>query len=81
MYPDTLANKAAEEYAMFLMTNPEQDETLKAMCEAHHAVLNEGEYKVLIGNAFLEEDVEPSDKHMMTEFMDAHGLLLELQDE
>lgn len=48
------------------------------MSEAHFAVLNEGTHQVLIGNAILEEENEILDKHMMDEFMDAHGLLLEL---
>jgi hypothetical protein len=34
-----------------------------------------------VGNAGLEEDAEQVDKQMTEEFMDAHGLLLELQEE
>jgi hypothetical protein len=40
-----------------------------------------GESKVLQGIAYLEEDVVSKDPTKKDEFMDAHGLLLELQYE
>jgi hypothetical protein len=40
-----------------------------------------GEQKVLQGIAYLEEDIVSKDPTKMDEFMDAHGLLLELQYE
>lgn len=40
-----------------------------------------GEQKVLQGIAYLEEDIVSKDHTKMDEFMDAHGLLLELQYE
>jgi len=80
LHVDLLTNKAADEYAKFLLEQPPNDDTLKASVDKQLASLGE-DYKVLIGNAGLEEDQEPSDKYMMEEFMDAHGLLLELQEE
>lgn len=51
---------------------------LKAISEKHLIV---GEQKVLQGIAYLEEDVVSKDPTKKDEFMDAHGLLLELQYE
>ena len=48
---------------------------LKAISEKHLIV---GEQKVLQGIAYLEEDVVSKDPTKKDEFMDAHGLLLEL---
>jgi hypothetical protein len=47
------------------------------MVNAHNAVLGEN-FKILVGNAGLEEEMESSDKYFTGEYMDAHGLLLEL---
>jgi len=55
--------------------NETNDETLKKICEARGIV---GEPKVIIGNAGLEEGAEFRDKNKLDEYMDAHGLLLEL---
>jgi hypothetical protein len=41
----------------------------------------ESEHVAVIGHAYLDEDDLPKDKTMMNEFMDAHGLLLELKEE
>lgn len=81
IFVDSYGNKAAEEYAQFLLENEPNEETFKEIAKAHSAVLNEGAYRVIVGNAILEEDTEPTDKYMKAEFMDAHGLLLELQEE
>lgn len=51
---------------------------LKQICEKNFVV---GEHQVIQGIAHLEEDVPSNDPTMKAEFMDAHGLLLELQDE
>lgn len=77
---DVLLSNAAEEYAQFLLANPPNEETLTAIAGSHNAVLGEG-FKVLVGNAGLEEEMEASDKYYTGEYMDAHGLLLELQEE
>ena len=77
---DPLTCQAADEYAQFLLENKPNDDTFKASAEKKLAVLGD-DYKVLVGNAGLEEDAEQVDKQMTEEFMDAHGLLLELQEE
>ena len=59
-----------------MLEHPEgNEETLKKILENNNFV---GEPKVVVGNAGLEEDVAPKDKNKMYEYMDAHGLLLEL---
>ena len=40
-----------------------------------------GEYKVLVGYAILEEDMEKDPTSLFNMFLDAHGLLMELSDE
>ncbi len=80
IFIDPLASQAADEYAQFLLDHEAQEETFRAAAEKKLAVLGEA-HKVLVGHAGLEEDQEPQDKYMMEEFMDAHGLLLELQEE
>ncbi len=73
---DQFANEAADDYAKYLLElNETNDETLKKICESHLTV---GEPKVIVGNAGLEENVEFRDKNKLDEYMDAHGLLLEL---
>lgn len=80
VYPDILANRAATEYAEFLLNNDDQEngELLKSICEKSLVI---GEQKVLQGIAYLEEDIFSKDPTKQDEFMDAHGLLLELQYE
>jgi len=48
---------------------------LKQICEKNFVV---GEHKVIQGIAHLEEDIPSNDPIKKEEFMDAHGLLLEL---
>lgn len=80
VFPDLLANRAATEYAEYLLNNDDQEnaELLKTICEKNHVV---GDQKVLQGIAYLEEDIFSKDPTKQDEFMDAHGLLLELQYE
>jgi hypothetical protein len=80
VFIDPLVNKAANEYAEYLLTSDDQEnpELLKAISDKHLIV---GEQKVLQGIAYLEEDVVSKDPTKKDEFMDAHGLLLELQYE
>jgi hypothetical protein len=78
IFQDVLTNRAANDYAEFLLTNEENPELLKQICEKNNIV---GEHKVIQGIAHLEEDVPSNDPTKKEEFMDAHGLLLELQDE
>jgi len=76
---DQFGNEAADDYAKHLLeTNEPNEEILKKICEARGTV---GEAKVIVGNAGLEENAEFRDKNKLDEYMDAHGLLLELQHE
>lgn len=80
IFTDPYTNEAANEYAQFLLTEEDNEagEALQAICKDNNLV---GPHKALVGIAHLEEDVESPDKTRMEEFMDAHGLLLELADE
>lgn len=78
IFLDPFANDCATKYAEFLLEQPHNEEMLAKLKEERLVV---GEQQIIVGNAGLEEDTEPSDKYMSGEFMDAHGLLLELQQE
>jgi len=79
VYPDFLTNKAANEYAEYLLQHDEENKDVQKEClDKHHVV---GEVQTLQGIAYLEEDVVSKDPTKKDEFMDAHGLLLELQYE
>jgi hypothetical protein len=77
VFADLQANKAANEYAEYLLNNEDAEnvDLLKEIYERHNVI---GEQKVLQGIAYLEEDIVSKDPTKMDEFMDAHGLLLEL---
>jgi len=77
IYQDTLGNRAANEYAQFLMQNQEDEEKAKQICKDFHVV---GEVVQLVGFAILEED-EDHQGTLSEQMMDAHGLLLELEYE
>jgi hypothetical protein len=77
MYPDTMGNKAATEYANYLMSNPEDENKAKEIAKEFHCV---GEIVPLVGFAILEED-EDHQGTLQEQMMDAHGLLLELEYE
>ena len=53
IYPDVMANKAATEYANFLMNNPEDNDKVQELCKANHV---SGAIIPLVGFAILEED-------------------------
>jgi hypothetical protein len=76
---DEYGNFAADEYANFLIgpgnMNANND-LLKKLCE-QHGVMGK-ETVAVIGFSYLEDDYESPDKTRAAEFMDAHGLLLEL---
>jgi hypothetical protein len=57
------------------LANNENPEVLKQICEKNYIA---GDHVVIQGVAHLEEDVQSSDPTKKEEFMDAHGLLLEL---
>jgi hypothetical protein len=76
---DVLFNKAANEYAEYLLQHDEDNKDVQKEClDKFHCV---GEVQTLQGIAYLEEDVVSKDPTKKDEFMDAHGLLLELQYE
>ena len=77
IYTDALSNKAATEYANWLMSNPEDEAKAKEICKEFNVV---GEIIPLVGFAVLEED-EDHQGTLQEQMMDAHGLLLELEYE
>jgi hypothetical protein len=62
------------------LTEPENQEALEQILK-EKGVACEDQHVAVIGHAYLDEDDLPKDKTMMNEFMDAHGLLLELKEE
>jgi hypothetical protein len=77
VYMDVIANKAATEYAEYLLENEEDLNVVNDICNKHMLV---GGVIPLVGFAMLEEE-ENEDKLLYNEFMDAHGLLTELEEE
>ena len=74
---DEYANRAAEEYAYYLLAEDKNDQTVKKLCENHH-VVNHENIVAIYGYAYFEDDFESPDRTRFDEYMDAHGLLLEL---
>ncbi len=72
-----MANKAATEYAEYLLENDEDSGVLQDILNKHMIV---GNVVPLVGYSYLEED-DGDDRVLHHEFMDAHGLLCELSDE
>ena len=77
IYIDHLGNKAANEYATWLMSNAEDDAKAKEICKENQVI---GDMVPLVGFAILEED-EDHQPSLLEQMMDAHGLLLELEHE
>ena len=77
---DEFGNLAADEYATYLLTEDENKATLEKICD-YHNVVQAKEAVAVVGFSYLEDDFESPDKTRAAEFMDAHGLLLELQHE
>lgn len=77
LYIDSFANKSANDYANYCLSNEENDEYLKGSCTEFHV---QGVPKALIGLAYLEEE-EDHQGTLPDNLMDAHGLLLELQED
>ncbi len=75
--PDILANRAACEYAEYLLTGEENEQTLTDILNRHMYV---GQVTTLVGLSMLEEDEEDGDgshRVLHGEFMDSHGVLCE----
>lgn len=77
IYQDILANKAAAEYAEYLLDNDESSSVITDILQKHMIV---GTVVALVGYSYLEED-DVDDRVLHNEFMDAHGLLFELEEE
>ena len=61
-----------------MLSEKHSEDALAQICE-HHKVI--GQQKAIIGFSYLDDDHDAGDLTKMNEFMDAHGLLLELQEE
>lgn len=72
-----MANKAATEYAEYLLENDEDPAVVNDILNRHMIV---GSVVVAVGYSYLEED-DVDDRVLHHEFMDAHGLLCELSEE
>jgi hypothetical protein len=77
LFIDIMGNKAATEYANYLMGNQEDENKVNEICKDFHV---QGETVPLVGFAVLEED-EDHQGTLQEQMMDAHGLLLELEYE
>lgn len=73
---DILANRAASDYAEYLLTGEENEQAMTEILNKHMFV---GQVTTLVGMSLLEEDEEDGDAHRVLhgEFMDAHGVLCE----
>lgn len=82
---DFHANKAANEYALYLLSNEENEEKCVEICKENqvHYVSTTAKplegFASLVGYAKLEEEEQQGTLH--EQMMDAHGLLLELEPE
>ena len=77
IYTDIFTNHAANEYAKFLLDEEPDEDSLNKICEIHRVV---GEQDSVVGFSYLDDDRTSSDPTKMAEFMDAHGLLLEMSE-
>lgn len=81
VYSDILANKAANEYAEYLLNSQPSQSVLQDILNKHMIV---GSVTPLIGMSLLEEEEDDGDdghqqnRVLHGEFMDAHGVLCEL---
>jgi hypothetical protein len=78
VHMDIMTNAAAENYAEFLLREEESEQALVTICQENGIV---GDHQCVVGHAYLDDSDPVTDKIMMNELMDAHGLLLELQAE
>jgi hypothetical protein len=72
-----LANKAASEYAEYLLNSEDDPNVINDILNKYMIV---GSVSHLVGMSLLEED-EADDKVLHHEFMDAHGVLCEFQED
>lgn len=76
---DLLGNTVGNAYAEYLLDNRPNSEELKKIMEKYMFVGEDVE--CLIGEAYLDFDASNDDKEIPECFMDAHGLLFELEEE
>lgn len=76
---DLMGNKVGNTYAEYLLDNRPDSEELKRIMENHMFVGEEVE--CLVGEAYLDLDASNDEKEIPECFMDAHGLLFELEEE
>ena len=79
---DPFTNQAAYEYANYLLRERAWDapdeQALEEVC-SHMKLISK--QKVIVGYSHLDDDQMGGDFTKMAEHMDAHGLLLEMQEE
>jgi hypothetical protein len=75
VHMDFMMNRAATEYAEYLLENEESAEKCQEFCDKNFVT---GDCKPLVGLSQVEEDDAGNEAIVFAEFMDAHGLLLEL---
>jgi hypothetical protein len=82
VFVDVLSNKAASDYAEYLLTGEESETVMNEILNKHMIV---GGVTTLIGMSLLDEDDgfggDGQNRVIRGEFMDAHGVLCELQDD
>lgn len=82
VYLDPNTNLAAHEYAKYLLKERAWDSpdegVLEEVCQAFKLIPKQ---KAIVGFSHLDDDAASHDVTKMAEFMDAHGLLLEMQSE
>ena len=82
IYIDPKTSEAAYEYANYLLKerawdNPDEN-VLEELCQHYKLIPKQ---KAIVGYSHLDDDTAGGDITKMAEFMDAHGLLLEMQTE
>ena len=82
IYIDPKTSEAAYEYANYLLKerawdNPDEN-VLEELCQHYKLIPKQ---KAIVGYSHLDDDTAGGDITKMAEFMDAHGLLLEMQAE
>ena len=82
IFVDPNTNAAAYEYANYLLKerawdNPDEG-VLEEICQHFKLIPKQ---KAIVGYSHLDDDAAGGDVTKMAEFMDAHGLLLEMQAE
>lgn len=78
VFVDHIGNKVATEYAEYLLDNNEDPAILQEIIDKNFYY---GDVQCLIGEAYLDDDPTNDEKELYNCYMDAHGLLFELQDE